>query len=409
MKKIFCCILLCLFIPGLSSIFAQTIPVNDKALSRIYPFINSSINNISREKEFDSFFKKLFSLKTEGKGTVSIVHIGDSHIQADYFTSVVRNSLQQFFGDAGRGLVFPYQLAQSNAPPDIGSFSNNIWQYNRVAHPEIPIASGISGYCIQTNDSIAAFNLFIKNPDINGTHLFTRLKIFSGNAEWMLHANHNNNPFLIKNEEADSSLFKEIILDQPADSFSLTSLPSGNLKKFYGVTLENTTPGIIYHTIGVNGATYDSYNNASLFWQQLPALKADLYIISLGTNEAQKIGLDQKVFVQQMNLFLEKLKATAPNAAILITTPADDYYKRRRPNIMLKQISNSISNYCMRHNISLWDMYHITGGYRSAYRWLKKGMMNNDRVHFTNDGYRVQASFFFNAFAKAYNNYASSQ
>src|SRR5574337_34106 len=154
MKKIFCCILLCLFIPGLSSIFAQTIPVNDKALSRVYPFINSSINNISRGKELDSFFKKLFSLKTEGKarpddtvgrGTVSIVHIGDSHIQADYFTSVVRNSLQQFFGDAGRGLVFPYQLAQSNAPPDIGSFSNNIWQFNRVAHPEIPIASGISG------------------------------------------------------------------------------------------------------------------------------------------------------------------------------------------------------------------------------------------------------------------------
>ena len=110
-----------------------------------------------------------------------------------------------------------------------------------------------------------------------------------------------------------------------------------------------------------------------------------------------------------MNLFLEKLKATAPGAAILITTAAGDYYKRHRPNIFLKQINNSIINFCSRNAIALWDMYHITGGYGSAHQWLRRGLMNPDRVHFTGEGYRIQGTLFFNSFAKAYNTFISER
>lgn len=392
-----------------SPVSAQTIPVNESQF-RLYSFVKPSIDQITNSKELAVLYQKLYSLKKGDSSVVSIVHIGDSHLQAGYLTSIVRSSLQNFFGNAGRGLVFPYQLAQSNAPPDIGSFSNNTWQFNRVAHPEIPIASGISGYCIQTNDSVATINLFLKNSDSTGTNSFDHLKIFTNNSDWLLQAGNNSTPVLIKKkDDDDSSNYNEIILENPADSFSISSLPSGSLKEFYGASLENSNAGIIYHTIGVNGATYDSYNNAPLFWQQLPALKADLYIISLGTNEAQKIGLDQNIFLQQVSFFLEKLKATSPNAAIIITTPADDFYRRRRPNIMLKQIAASLTNYCNKNKIPLWDLYRMTGSYGSAYKWLRKGLMNNDRVHFNNEGYRIQGTLLFNAFAKGYNSYIKSR
>jgi lysophospholipase L1-like esterase len=387
---------------------AQTIPVNESQF-RFYSFVKPTIDQITNSKELAVLYQKLYSLKKADNKVVSIVHIGDSHLQADYLTSIVRKSLQSFFGNAGRGLVFPYQLAQSNAPPDIGSFSNNTWQFNRLAHPEIPIASGISGYCIQTTDSMATINIFLKNSDSSGTNSFNHLKIFSNNSDWLLQADNNNEPILINKDDTDSSVYKEIVLEHAADSFSIASLPSGSLKEFYGASLENSSAGIIYHTIGVNGATYDSYNNAPLFWQQLPALKADLYIISLGTNEAQKIGLDQKVFLQQVSSFLEKLKATSPNASIIITTPADDFYRRRRPNIMLKQIAASLANYCNKNKIPLWDLYRITGSYGSAYKWLRMGLMNNDRVHFNNEGYRIQGTLLFNALAKGYNNYIKSR
>ncbi|MFI5132859.1 MAG: GDSL-type esterase/lipase family protein [Chitinophagales bacterium] len=408
MKKYFFFIIPVFLFCYSSCIQAQQIPINDNNLSKSYPFINTASNRISNNKSLDLFYQKLFLLKTKKAGVISIVHIGDSHIQADYLSMIVRNNLQQFFGNAGRGLVFPYQLAQSNAPPDITSSSNTTWEFNRLAHPEIPIASGLSGFCIRTNTSGASIDLYLKTIDTTINQQFNRLKFFLDNnisSSWILQANNNNAPFLIKKDEDDSSLFSEVTLEQPADGFSLSSLPSGNTKEFYGVSLENSRPGILYHTIGVNGARYDSYNTAPLFWQQLRALKADLFIISLGTNDAQKTDLDQKIFLQQVTLFMQKLKSVSPDAAIIITTPADYFYKRRRPNSMLRQICSSLSGYCTRNNIPFWDLYHITGASGSAYKWLRKGLMNNDRVHFTNDGYRIQGNLLFNAFAKGYNSY----
>src|SRR5689334_10476240 len=136
MKKhlVYFTILAFLYIAPASSI-AQSMPVNENKLSGNYPFISTVFNRISNNSGLDSFYKKLHQLKLNGSGTVSIVHIGDSHIQADFMTAVVRNGLQDFFGNAGRGLVFPYQLAQSNSPDDIYSSSSIGWQFNRIAHP----------------------------------------------------------------------------------------------------------------------------------------------------------------------------------------------------------------------------------------------------------------------------------
>lgn len=388
--------------------FAQSIPVTDNTISGSYSFISPVFNRILNAGGLDSFYNRLYRVKTTGQGTVSIVHIGDSHIQADFLSAVVRNGLQQFFGNAGRGLVFPYQLAQSNAPSDISSSSKTRWQFNRVAHPEIPIDYGISGYGLKTAVDGASFNFSLK-PDSRGPQSFGRLKFFTDSNtsnSWLVSAENNESSVLIKNDSS-SLLFKEMILAKSASSFSIASLPSGNTKKFYGVSLENSNPGVLYHTIGVNGARYDHYNGAQLFWQQLAALKADLFIISLGTNEAQGSSFNETGFRGQISLFVHQLKVAAPGASILITTAADSY-KHRKPNAVLKQINLSIINYCDQNSIPSWDLYRVTNGYGSAYSWSKRGLMNRDKIHFTAEGYRIQGNLLFSALARGYNNYISN-
>src|ERR1700722_15048738 len=101
------------------TISAQTIPADDNAIRSSFPFLTIANNTITNSEGLDSFYKKLSVLKKTNKGVVRIVHIGDSHIQADILSGTVRNKLQQYFGNAGRGLIFPYQLAKSNAPADI--------------------------------------------------------------------------------------------------------------------------------------------------------------------------------------------------------------------------------------------------------------------------------------------------
>lgn len=395
---IFCFLLFCF-----DKVSAQNIPVTDNSFAKSYSFIHPVFNRIQQVSGLDSFYNKLYKLKTTGNGTVSIVHIGDSHIQAGFLTAVTRNGLQQFFGNAGRGLVFPYQLAQSNAPPDINSSSNTRWQFNRVAHPEIPITYGVSGYGIKTVAEGASISFLLK-PDASGPQSFNRLRFFLDSNQsnsWLLQAEKNNVPFIIKNG-SDSLLYKEIVLDTNTSRFSLASLPSGNTKWFYGVSLENQEPGVLYHTVGVNGARYDHYNAAPLFWEQLTALQADLFIISLGTNEAQAASFNEAIFLREVSLFIQKLKTTSPQAAILIATAADSY-KKRKLNTVLKQVNTSIVNYCNQNNIPVWDLYRITNGHGSAYNWYKKGLMNRDRIHFTAAGYQVQGSLLLNALSKGYN------
>jgi hypothetical protein len=402
MKYLSAC-LITIFIFLTVNLPAQPIPVNEEALIQKYPFVRSIFNRILNNGGLDSFYKKLYDLKSTGYGSVSIVHIGDSHIQADLMSAIVRNGLQDLFGDAGRGLVFPYQLAQSNAPDDISSYSNTQWQFNRAVHPEIPVNYGISGYGIKTNHTDASISFSLRNS----ISVFNRLKFFIDSSSWILQLTNNDSLHILKKERGDSSLYQQISLEQSVNSFSLLAQPSDHPKEFYGVSLENSQPGILYHTIGVNGVRYDHYNDADLFWKQLPALEADLFIISLGTNEAQFARFNEAAFSKVLNTFLQKLKLASPHASVLITT-APDSYRGRRPNMVLKQLNASLINYCNKNYIPAWDLYSITSGYGSSYSWARRGLMSSDRVHFTPEGYRLQGSLLLIALAKGYNGFMNS-
>jgi lysophospholipase L1-like esterase len=402
MKKlyVYLAIIAFLYLAPNSSI-AQVMPVNENDLSGKYPFISTVFNRISNNSGLDSFYQKLHRLKSGSSGTVSIVHIGDSHIQADFLTAVVRNGLQDFFGNAGRGLVFPYQLAQSNSPDDVYSSSSIGWQFNRIAHPEIPISYGISGYSIKTSAASASFQLSLRGL----ARPFTRVRLFADSlAEWTLKPVDNDSIFEM--QKIPGCNCTTIELDKENTGFKISSETREVPKIIYGASLENNNPGIIYHTIGVNGARFDQFNLADLFWQQLPALKADLFIISLGTNEAQWDAFPATAFKKTLQIFIEKLKAVSPQACILFTT-APDSYKRRRYNEVLRDLNSAIINYCNSNYIPVWDLYRITNGYGSAYSWARRGLMTSDRIHFTAEGYRLQGSLLLSALAKGYNGYTS--
>lgn len=388
----------------------QQIPINDNVIAKRYTFVSSIFNRIFNNTALDSFYNKLYLLKKDTNRVVSIVHIGDSHIQADFLSGIVRRELQKFFGNAGRGLVFPHQLAASNTPEDISSSSTIKWRFNRLAHPEIQLTAGISGYAITTSSASADIRLSLRTRVGDGSLSFDRLKLFldtNSKNTWVFQADNLDLPDTLKMAER-VSLYTEVKLTQPASGFSITSVRNNDLKTFYGVSLENSMPGVIYHTIGVNGARYDQYNMASLFWVQLPALKADLYVISLGTNEAQRAVFNEAAFLKELESFLEKLKQISPDASILITTAPDSYRLRKAPNRVLQSLNKSLAAYCSKNHIPIWDLYRITNGYGSAYSWSRRGLMSRDRVHFTAEGYRIQGLLLFNALAKGYNDFVNT-
>ena len=396
--------ILLLLITGLQlTAMAQTVQV-PPVQNNYHVQVNTILNRISCG-DINSFYSKLLTLKVVDSGKVNIVHIGDSHIQADFLTGEVRQTLQQIFGNAGRGLVFPYQLANSNAPDDIKGNSNTSWQFNRLAHAPNGVPCGIAGFGLQTSGVNATINISLK-PGDNGPQLFNTLKFFideQPSVSWLLKAEGSNATDTITGN--DGSLYQQATLQNSSSSFSLSLLSTDSTHNFYGVSLENGHHGILYHTIGVNGARYDQYNNTPLFWKQLPALNADLYIISMGTNEAQANSMDETQFINQVALFLQQLKIASPHAAVLITTAADSY-RGRRSNILLQQLNNTLFKYCASKHIAFWDLYRITNGYGAARNWFKKGLMSNDRIHYKPEGYRLQGQLLATAILNGYNNYS---
>lgn len=165
-----------------------------------YPFIRHDLNFIDNSlRGLNHFYKQLNQLKSGERRTVNIVHIGDSHIQADWFSGKLRTELQQRFGSAGRGLVFPYDVARTNGPQDISSSSNVKWKAKRNVFTENPLPIGVSGITLQTRASNFSLSLSVKeNPALIDYH-FNKVTLFTDRGP-------SNFDLLVSNGTLDHSI-----------------------------------------------------------------------------------------------------------------------------------------------------------------------------------------------------------
>jgi lysophospholipase L1-like esterase len=374
-----------------------------------YSFIHYSDNKITNDSALALFYQKLVALRYGDRGRVSVVHIGDSHIQADGLTGVVRSSLQNYFGDAGRGLVFPYQLANTNAPKDIGATSNATWKSNRLTFPDKPIATGISGYGLHTNQKNSKISLRLKELEGKRT-TFDRMVFFLCNDSVCYRVTDSNltNPIVFNTPQQPTKAGFICDADSALTGFELCRIDGSDDGKysFYGVSLEKRdVPGVLYHSIGINGARFDQFVLSETFFSQLSALAADLYIVSLGTNEAQNPYLNEVALYEAMDKFVAMIHSISPRAPILFTTPPASYYKGKRPNKTVQQVSKALAHHCDVHGKPYWDLFTITSGLPSAAAWKKYGLLAGDLVHFSGAGYQLQGLLLADALASGYNAY----
>jgi len=365
--------------------------------------IEYSKNMLGNPNSLNPLLAKLYKIKHFSKENAVFVHIGDSHIQADIETGVIRNELQSYFGNAGRGLVFPYQVAKTNAPYDISSSSKSNWKNNRVARIDTLISCGVSAFGIESQNINPEFSFELKN--INGVKdNFDKVRLFMGGNVSELFMEYNDT-------QAENTCFQkapsytEFNLKSLASGFKLT-FPTTDTIQFYGASLEKTDiGGIIYHSIGANGAKYSDFNKTARFWKQLNKLKADCYIVSLGTNEAQDPNLTGDAFLTDVKIMVNKLRLVSPNACIILTTPPVSYFKKYRPNQSLEVIASALIEYCNENNLVYWDLFNVSKGSEGAKIWKSTQLLRSDLVHFSREGYILQGNLFVDAFVKTWNEF----
>lgn len=364
--------------------------------------LNLSVNRIENQ-QLPLFYSKLQQLQVEKSSVVRIVQIGDSHIQANFISEVLRTGFQQEFGDAGRGLVFPFQVARTNSASDIKSWGSTGWKVTRLVQSGTYTENGLAGFSLKNSLPGANFTMQLSNVSDNLNQFKIIKLITDSSSSWELTTIPEQPIFLSPVDIDSATKTYRILLNDSSSQFNIKSIDTNPNATFYGAIVETGLPGIIFNNIGVNGAKYEQYNLAELFWKQLPILDADLYIISLGTNEAQTANYDESLFLKSVDQFVNSIKSISPNAEILITT-AIDSYKKGRPNKELQLLNQSLVRYCKQNNIALWDAYRITLGYGAARHWLRKGLLSKDKVHFTKEGYQLQGNLLLQCLLKRFQN-----
>ena len=381
---------------------------------RQYGFENEEENQITNSEYLADFFEKLYQLKKGGAQQVNLIQIGDSHIQADFLSGTIRQNIQKEFGNAGRGLIVPGRVAHTNEAYNIITSSPTKWDSKRCVFPSQPLPIGIGGITISTQVPNASLSIETLNyPPLD--YGFDRLTLFyqkdftSYNFS-VIDSAHQDLAFIGSFTFESFPNSSKVLLPKSKNKIILQTLPPTSLQTqatIFGISLENGKKGILYHAIGVNGAKYKHYNEAAYLAEQTMALHPDLFILSLGTNEA----LDHPYIDSQLFTYIDKLvqslRIKNPGAKFILTTPPDSYRKKTRRNPGIELVRDIITRYADQHNLAYWDLYAAAGGSHSADAYNKYNLLQRDGIHFTKEGYELQGNLFYQALIKSYNTYVS--
>ncbi len=418
--------------------------------------IDESSNYIINKESLKDFYDKL-----ESDESTTILHIGDSHIQANAFTGRLRNLFQSEYGKSSRGIVFPLRLTKTNGHRDVQFTSNIRWDYFNITNPKKGKECGLAGATIQTTKP--KFYIQLKNIDsleVNSikiigkgleklkfgipnkpipqpkiTYNSTTYRVKKGDylgkiarkfktsvsnlKRWnnlrsdRIDINQklkiNKGGTAYKPQKIDLANFdliqasltsdEEIILDFTTNPKNLYIISDENTSKSFtridGFFLENYNKGVVYHSIGINGAKYIDYNKSDLFFEQLDNINPDLIILSMGTNESFYNTITPNNFKENVSSFLDKIKEHTSCENILLTTPPTSFRKRRYQNKKLKKLSDVLIDVAGEKNYALWNLFELTGEENGVKEWYRKGLMAKDRIHYSALGYQIQANKLF--------------
>ena len=391
----------------------NSICIDSNAINE-FPFVNFEKNYFQFPSEYnpnwDFLYQQLDSMILFKDRKLQFYHIGGSHIQADIYTHDFRSFIQSNWpGLSGeRGLVFPFNLARTNNPNNYRFSSSNNWSgYRSVNQRPQFLNYGITGAAMSTTDSLIELKFSHKNtrvnPSIKGIRILHNIGVIP------YEFNFGGDEILIQSvvrygEEG----FTEITFTDPIKTIDMQfirSTKSSFRLDIYGFELLNASPGISYNSIGINGAGLYTYLENENFLKDLKLYPPDYFAFSVGTNDGF-VPFDKfnpEVYKSNLRKMMDLVLQANPHCAILLTVPNDCYYKKRYPNKNTERQRKVIVELAEEYGCGVWDFYGFMGGLGSSNTWRMEGLMRNDYVHFTKEGYHLKGELYIDAFLKYLN------
>ena len=372
-----------------------------------------------------NFFEECDSI-VSGK-SVHIIHYGDSQIETDRISGVIRQSLQEKFGGYGPGLIAPVPVtANSNI---IQTQSENWLRYTSYGYGEKVNHNAFGVMCsfgrftspksadkISTDSTAAWIELKPTRMGQPRCKSYTNATLYIGVKNAGCRLNVYVNDSLYSSEilpvSAQCQIKKWQFESTPAKiKFNFTATDSPDV---YAINLQGDS-GIQLSNValrGNDGGAFSRVNNAELS-ATVNDLDTKLIIMQFGGNAVPYLSgaSAAKAYGKGFKNHIRKMKVACPNASIIVIGPSDmstSINGEYQSWPFLEELSEGMKEAAHEENCGFWDMYQVMGGKNSMISWVANDppYAGPDYTHFTPLGARKIAELFYKALIEEYDHYA---
>lgn len=338
---------------------------------------------------FDAFYAELIQAR---KKNVRIVHYGDSQLEADRLSCVLRQRLQEEFGGGGNGIL-PMQESLWSMTTNL--YSAKTPRRYQVYGPASNRREGSNFYGPMGSLALldSTFTLSVSAKKQTGgpvpANYFNRITVVS----------RNRTPLRVSAcGQSASSPASESALQfttiYVGDSTASASISLSGRADIYGVLLDNKT-GVSVDNIpmrGCSGTIFTAISSAQLrtYFAQT---NTQLIILQFGGNSMPYIKTEKAVsnYVESLRKQVRYMKEQAPNAKIMWIGPSDMSTRingKMQTYPMLRTMDESICRMVNEEGCAYWSLFESMGGSGSMARWANSSpaLAGNDYVHFTRLG-----------------------
>jgi lysophospholipase L1-like esterase len=184
--------------------------------------------------------------------------------------------------------------------------------------------------------------------------------------------------------------------------------------RLFGLQLDHNTSGVLYHSLGVNGAYISvlaRLMNESHWREQLRHYQPHLVIVNYGTNESMYPQFVDYASEKELTETIRRLRAALPESSILIMSPMDRGQRMERGEIgsspAIQRLVTIQERVAGATGVAFFNTFEAMGGAGTMGRWYEAEprLVGADFIHPMPAGARIVGGLLYQALLDGYGKY----
>jgi lysophospholipase L1-like esterase len=359
---------------------------------------------VDPKRQLDHFYDSLLR-----GGTVRVIHYGDSPTTADLITADVRGMLQKQFGDAGAGFVLIARPWAWYNHRGMGMEAAN-WGIDVAGKPEFKdgmfglgggrfrgAPGSVANWTLRGGQARSVEVAYLAQPG-GGSFVFEADDRVIGSAD-------------TAGEESHPGF---VTFALPPRSSEMRLRVTNGPVQLYGVEFRKDTAGVLYSSLGINGASVTllsrAFNRAYLA-AQLGHYRPDLVVLAYGTNESGYPGFVDTTWVREMETAVRRVRAALPNSSILLMSPMDRGELKQDGTIgtidALPRLVAKEKQLAAELGVGFFNTFEAMGGRGTMAKWYaaQPRLVGADYIHPLPAGAKIVGELLYSSLRDGYNEY----